>query len=146
MKEVSDIPMLYSLLFGEAAEVAQRGASERLKGWAMGFEAWLGERREGRASTVKTARLAWGRLLRQCGKMPWEVEAGDIEEHASWMLREGYSPNTAYSAQGMILDFTHWAYERRLDAEWAAGGDPAGGDPGAEVRRLRGRGRHGRRC
>ena len=40
------IPMMLTFMFGEAARVAQRGASERLMGWCQAYEGWLAERRD----------------------------------------------------------------------------------------------------
>jgi len=125
--------LLLELMFGEAAGAAQRGASGRLVCWARAFEAWMGERGERYGKdTVKQTKLAWGRLVKQCGKMPWEMEAGDIEAHAAWMREKGYSPNTIYAAQGYILNFFRWCREREVDPECEAGFDP-----GAGVRRVK---------
>jgi hypothetical protein len=125
--------LLLELIFGEAAGAAQRGASERLMRWARAFEAWM-QARQGRCGrdSVKHSRLAWGRLVRQCGNMPWEMEAEDIEAYTAWMREEGYSPSTVYNALGYILNFFRWCREREIDPECQAGFDP-----GAGVRRVR---------
>jgi hypothetical protein len=138
MDEENKIPVLFELLFGEGAphESMRGNLLERLWRWAAAFEGWLDERRALKPSTIKTARLAWRRFLRQCGKMPWEVQAGDIEGHAKWMLREGYSPNTTYSAQGMILDFYKWCSERIVDPECEADFNPGAGVRRHRVRRC----------
>lgn len=39
----SQAPVMFTLLFGEGAERAQRGASRRLKRWAAAFDEWLAE-------------------------------------------------------------------------------------------------------
>jgi integrase len=131
MDENEKVPVLYSLLFGEGAEIAQRGASPRLEGWAQAFEAWLEARCRLTPGTLNKARRAWGRLLQQTGKIPWELQAGDIEAHAAWMLGEGCSPSTAYAAQGMVLDFLRWCSQRGVEGE-----DDAARRAAAGVRRL----------
>ena len=95
MDQEQNIPMLISFYFGEAAVYAQRGASRRLKKWSRAFEMWMDERRRDyQKDTVKQARMAWRRLARQCGKMPWEVTREDIEQHSAWMKQEGYAAST----------------------------------------------------
>jgi integrase len=129
--------LLLELMFGEAAVAARRGASARLMRWARAFEEWM-EARRGRygRDAVKQSKLAWGRLVRQCEKMPWEMEAGDIEAHAAWMSEKGYSPNTIYAAQGIILNFFRWCCERGADPECEAGFDPGAGVRRVKVRRY----------
>ena len=90
MDEAGQTPILLVLLFGEAATeqkyaaLAQRGASTRLRGWCGAFEAWLEDRRQNyRPGAYKQAKQAWGRLLPQQGKMPWELTQEDFEQHAA---------------------------------------------------------------
>ena len=45
MEDENKIPLLLEFLFGEAAQAAQRGASERLRRWGRAFDDWLAERR-----------------------------------------------------------------------------------------------------
>jgi len=45
MEEESKTPMMLTFMFGEAAKVAQRGASERLLRWCRAYDEWLAERR-----------------------------------------------------------------------------------------------------
>ena len=74
MEEESKTPLLLEYLFGETAGTAQRGASARLKIWAAAFDEWMAERRRKyKPTTTKQSKLAWRRLLRQGGKMPWEL-------------------------------------------------------------------------
>lgn len=133
MDEEKNIPLLFSFYFGDSAWAAQRGASRRLKKWSLAFEGWLGERkRVYQKDTVKQARLAWRRLVRQCGKMPWEMRREDIEQHVAWMEEEGYATGTVHDAIGILASFYQWCDQRHMDRSCEKGFNPA-----AEVRRPR---------
>jgi len=120
------IPMLLRFYFGEAAGRAQQGASRRLRGWARAFDEWMGERRRiYKPEATKQAGLAWRRLVRQCGKMPWELRREDIEKHAAWMEAEGFARSTIHCALGIVSSFYKWCDERGVDAACEAGFNPA---------------------
>lgn len=127
MKE-ENIPLLMRFYFGENAERAQRGASRRLVKWSRAFEQWLAERRaklnEGSASE---GRLAWRRLARQCGKMPWEVKREDIEGLMRWMQEEEYAKGTINNTVGLISSFYDWCSAHGLDAACGKDFNPAKG-------------------
>lgn len=118
-------PELLAMLFGDAARTARQAASERLLRWAGAMEGWLEERRRLSASTHKQARQAWGRLMRERGKMPWELERGDFEAHAAWMQAQGYATTTIANALGIFSNFYRWCGEHEVDAVCGAGFDPA---------------------
>jgi site-specific recombinase XerD len=125
-REENNIPMMLTFMFGEAAKVAQRGASERLLRWCQAYEEWLAERkRTSKRSTVKQSVIAWRRLAKQCGKTPWDLTETDIEQHAAWMQTQGYSPATIACALGIISNFYWWCGERRIDPECEADFNPA---------------------
>jgi integrase len=131
MEDKGKIPMLLELWFGEAAERVQGGASERLLHWCEAFEAWLEDLRcRYKPSSHKQAVLTWRRLARQSGKMPWELEAGDIEQFTTWMQGEGYAVTTISNSLGYVASFYRWCGERGVDVEKGAAFNPA-----AEVKR-----------
>ena len=139
MDEKNEMPMLLRLLFGERAEMALRGASERLRRWARAFEDWMEEReRNYKPVTSKQARLAWQRLLRHSGKMPWELERADIEQHADWMQAEGHAATTIYNNLGILASFYRWCSERQIDPECEAGFNPAAGAQRPKTQRYEG--------
>ena len=74
MTAENQIPALLQFMFGEAAELAQRGASARLLRWSEAMDEWLAERqRNYSVSTGYMSKAAWRRLLPQCGLPPWEI-------------------------------------------------------------------------
>jgi integrase len=126
MDEDKNIPLLFSFYFGDSALSAQRGASRRLKKWSRAFEKWINEcRRKYQKETVKQAVMAWRRLVRQCGKMPWEVRREDIELHSTWMEQEGFARSTINGAIGIVASFYQWCDEKRVDTACEAGFNPA---------------------
>jgi site-specific recombinase XerC len=136
MDEENKTPMMLTFMFGEAAKVAQRGASERLLRWCRAYDEWLAERRYTyRPNTAKQSVLAWRRLVQQCGKTPWELTTTDIEQHAAWMQAEGYSPATIGCALGIFSNFYRWCSDRRIDPECEAVFNRAGFNPAEGVRR-----------
>ena len=133
------ILMLLEFYFGEAAGRAQQGASRRLKRWARAFEDWMAERRRiYKPEATKQARLAWRRLVRQCGKMPWELRREDIESHAAWMEAEGYARNTIQEAVRLVASFYEWCDKQRVDAACEAGFNPAREAARPKVKRYEG--------
>ncbi len=128
MEEKNKVPMLLEFLFGEAAETVRRGASPRLMRWAEAFDEWLAEQgRRCTPSTNKQAKITWRRLLRERGRMPWELSQKDIEGHAAWMEAENYAATTISNALGIIAAFYRWCDERQIDPECEAGFNPAAG-------------------
>ncbi len=145
MDDEGKVPKLLRFLFGEAEEeqkhaaLAQRGASERLRRWCEAFEAWLEERRQNyRPGAFKAAGQAWGRLLRQQGKMPWELRQEDFEQHAAWMEARGYAWTTIANALGYMASFYRWCDERMVDPECGAGFNPAAGARRPKIKRYAG--------
>jgi len=138
MEGDENIPMLLRFYFGEAAEAAQRGASERLLGWCRAYDEWLDERKRSYGpNTLKQSVMAWRRLAQQCGKMPWELTEADFEQHAAWMQAEGYSPATTGCALGIFSNFYRWCGERRINPECPPGFNPAEKVKRPKVRRYR---------
>jgi integrase len=128
-----NIPLLLSYYFGENAASAQRGASRRLKKWSLAFERWLAERKKKFTMTaVRESQLAWKRLVRQCGKMPWEVAPEDLEEHIRWMQADGYARVTTNTAVNLISNFYEWCATHKVDEACGKDFNPARG-----VARLR---------
>jgi len=115
---------MMGFLFGDAAEVAQRNATPEALRWCEAFEGWLEERGRTR-STLKQSKLAWRRLVQQCGKGPWELGREDIEEHLRWMEVQGYAAATRANTVGMVSNFY----------EFCAGKGLGEGNPAEGVRR-----------
>ena len=131
--------MLLSFYFGEAAPTAQRGASRRLKKWSRAFEEWMdARRRDYQQDAVKQAKLAWRRLTRQCGKMPWTMAREDIEEHIDWMRQEGFAKSTINCAVGIIANFYEWCDSKRVDTACERGFNPAMEATRNKIRRFDG--------
>jgi site-specific recombinase XerC len=125
-KDDNHVPLLLTFLFGDAANVAQQAASERLLRWCRAFDDWLSERKRIRKpGTIRHSVEAWRRLAQQIRKMPWELTAKDIENHAAWMQNKGFSPMTIVSSLGIISNFYRWCSERRVDPECQEGFNPA---------------------
>src|SRR4030043_732022 len=105
----NEVPLLLSFYFGPSAVSAQRGASKRLKKWSRAFEQWVTERKRVYPKiTVQKSVLAFQRLVRQCGKLPWEVTREDIKQHAAWMEQQGFAAVTINTMRGFIASFYHW--------------------------------------
>jgi DNA-binding transcriptional MerR regulator len=138
-KDDNHVPLLLTFLFGDSAKVAQQGASERLLRWCRAYEDWLAERKRIRKpGTIRHSVEAWRRLAQQTGKMPWELTAKDIEQHAAWMQNKGLSPMTIASSLGIISNFYRWCGERRVDPECPEGFNPADKVNRPKVRLYRG--------
>ena len=74
MEEKNKAPLLLEFLFGESAETAQRGASERLMRWAEAFDEWLEIRRTRFSPNVgEDSHRAWAEFLAFTRKAPWEI-------------------------------------------------------------------------
>lgn len=130
-------PILLDLLFGDAADMAWRGASARLMRWAEAFDRWLAERAQKvKPGTLRDAQLAWKRLLQESGRMPWELTQADIEAHAAWMEAQGYGSSAICKAVGYIAMFYRWCGERGIDPGYEPGFNPAAGVKRPRVRRY----------
>jgi hypothetical protein len=128
MVNEKDIPILLEFIFGDAAPVAQRGASPRLLRWAEAFDHWLAERgNKVKLKTNKETRIAWRRLLGERKLMPWQLTQLDIEAHIAWMVAEEYSLSTINDALKYIAMFYRWCDERSIDPEGEPGFNPAAG-------------------
>ena len=82
MEEKNKVPMLLEFLFGESAEIAQRGVSERLMRWAEAFDEWLEVRRTRFSPNVgKDSHKTWAEFLAFTRKAPWDIQVGDVEAY-----------------------------------------------------------------
>lgn len=139
MDQEKNIPLLLSFYFGDSAPSAQGGVSRRLKKWSRAFDRWIEERqRDFQKDAVKQARMAWRRLVRQCGKMPWALNREDIEQHCAWMMQEDFAPSTINNAIGLIGSFYEWCDDRGVDSACAQGFNPAKEATRIKVRRYDG--------
>ena len=121
-----DIPLLFTFYFGDSASSAQRGASRRFKKWSRAFDQWIAERRrEHRKNSIKQMLLAWRRLVRQCGKMPWQLMPSDIDQHLAALKQEGYAVSTINNSIGYIAGFYQWCDEQQVDSACPPGFNPA---------------------
>ena len=128
MDEHQDIPLLFTFYFGDSAASAHRGASRRFKKWSRAFDQWITQQRQHyRKDTLKHALLAWRRLVRQSGKMPWQISQEDIEQHITWMKQEGFAVSTINSSIGFILGFYQWCADQHVDSACPPGFNPAKG-------------------
>ena len=126
MDQDKNIPLLFTYYFGASTSSTYRGASRRLKKWCRAFDQWLAERRRDyRIATFKQSVLAWKRLVRQCGKLPWDVTQADVEAHTAWMELEGYATGTVHDALGILASFYRWCDEHQVDPACGAGFNPA---------------------
>ena len=139
MEEEKNIALLFSFYFGTSAQTAQSGASRRFRKWSRAFDEWMEEqRRDYKKDMVKQSVLAWRRLARQCGKMPWEISREDIEQHSAWMEEEGFASSTINCMIGIIASFYQWCDERRVDRACPAGFNPAKEAARIKMRRYAG--------
>ncbi len=119
-------PLLLQYLFPDSAAAAASAASERLLAWCRAFEDWLAELgRRLKPGTISTTCRDWRRLLRQCPKMPWELEPADLERHVAWMQAQGYSLATLRHALAHISAFFRWCGQHAVDAACGPGFNPA---------------------
>jgi site-specific recombinase XerD len=132
-------PVMFTLLFGDGAERAQRGASRRLNRWAAAFDDWLAELAAAdKPGSLRHPLNAWRSLLGQQAKMPWELAQEDIEAHAAWLAGQGFSPGTITQGLRFIDRFYRWCGERKIDPACGAGFNPAGAVQRPRQRRLQG--------
>ena len=137
MEEQNRIPKMLEFLFGEAADAARQGASQRLLDWCQAFEVWLAERKLAfKPDATRKALRPWRLLLQHCHKMPWELRPADIEGHFDRMQAEGYSPSTIYNDLGIISNFYAWCNRQKVDPLCAAGFNPAAGVPRPKFQRY----------
>jgi hypothetical protein len=112
METDRQIPRLFQFLFGEAAETAERGASDRLRRWSSAFEAWLEEReRLCHPITAHNLLIAWRTLLGVQRKLPYELARADIEAHRDWLQAHGFAPGTIRNRLVYISSFYRWCGE-----------------------------------
>jgi integrase len=128
MDQDQNISLLFIFYFGDSAASAQKGASQRLKKWSRAFDHWIEERlRDYQKGVAKQARLAWRRLVRHIGKMPWQITKQDIESHLTWMEQEGFARSTINPTLGIIAGFYRWCDEHQVDPLCPRGFNPAKG-------------------
>jgi len=128
MDEHQDIPLLFTFYFGDSASSAHSGASRRFKKWSRAFDQWIAQRRRDyRKDTLKHALLAWRRLVRQSGKMPWQLTPSDIDHHLAALKQEGFALSTVNGSIGFIAGFYQWCAEQHVDSACPPGFNPAKG-------------------
>lgn len=128
MDEHQDIPLLFTFYFGDSASSAHRGASRRFKKWSRAFDSWIAHQRQHyRQDTLKHALLAWRRLVRQSGKMPWQLTSSDIDHHIVRLKQEGFAVSTVNGSIGFIAGFYQWCAEQHVDSACPPGFNPAKG-------------------
>jgi hypothetical protein len=116
MDQHQDIPLLFTFYFGDSALSAHRGASRRFKKWSRAFDLWVaGLQQHYRKDTLKHALLAWRRLVRQSGKMPWQLTPSDISQHLTWLKQDGFADSTVNGSVGFIAGFYQWCADQRVD-------------------------------
>jgi integrase len=126
MHPPQEIPKLLTFYFGDSAAHAYSAASRRLKKWSRAFDQWTaGLRQDYRQDTLKHALLAWRRLARQSGKMPWQLSPSDIDHHALWLKQEGFAVTTVNASLGFIAAFYQWCADHRVDSACPPGFNPA---------------------
>jgi integrase len=112
----NEIPFLLQFLFGQAAGLAHRDASERMLRWCRAMDDWLAERgRKCINRTYRRSKTAWKRLLSHCGKPPWEITPADIHQHIEWMEASGYAPSTINTELGVLSRFYDWCAQGDID-------------------------------
>ncbi len=126
MHPPQEIPKLLTFYFGDSANHAHNAASRRLKKWSQAFDQWTDAlRQDYRQDTLKHALLAWRRLVRQSGKMPWQLTPSDIDHHALWLKQEGFAVSTVNASLGFIAAFYQWCADHRVDSACPPGFNPA---------------------
>jgi integrase len=116
MSQDQDIPLLFTYYFGDSATSAQHGASRRFKKWSCAFDQWVVQLRQDLSkNSLKQPLLAWRRLVRQCGKMPWQLTPSDINQHLTWMKQEGFAISTVNDSIVYISAFYRWCGEQNVD-------------------------------
>jgi integrase len=116
MRGENQVPYLLKFMFGESADVALKTASEQLLQWSKAMDAWLEERqRNNAASTLRTSRVAWERLLSKCIKAPWEIGEEELQRHIEQMEAEGYSTNTINFEMTCLSSFYRWCSKHKVD-------------------------------
>ena len=138
MGDENRVPLLMEFLLGEVPQgCGINYGYTRDKVWGEAFEEWMAERgRKFKPSTTKQAKIAWRRLLRERGKMPWELGVKDIEQHVAWMEAEEYATTTIYNALGIMANFYRWCDERRIDPESEPGFNPVVGVKRPKIQRY----------
>ncbi len=81
--------------------------------------------RTGKQGVLNLSQRAWRRLLGESGKTPWELTPADFEQHAAWMLGQGYAPGTTRNALCVFSKFYRWCSLRQIDPQCGAGFNPA---------------------
>jgi integrase len=123
-----DIPLLFTFYFGDSASTAHQGASRRFKKWSQAFDQWVVQLRQNLSKdSLKQPLLAWRRLVRQCGKMPWQITSADINQHLSWMKQQGFAVSTVNDSIVYISGFYQWCAEQNVDPASPPGFNPAKG-------------------
>ena len=135
MTAENQIPALLQFMFGEAAELAQRGASARLLRWSEAMDEWLAERqRNYSVSTGYMSKAAWRRLLPQCGLPPWEIRKDDVQAHIERMAAQGYAPNTIGLEMSCLSSFYRWCSQHEIDPQCGEKFNPAAEVPAPRQR------------
>lgn len=139
MDQDQNISLLFIFYFGDSAASAQKGASRRLKKWSRAFDQWMDERKvHYQKDAIKQARLAWRRLVRYIGKMPWQITEQDIEMLLTWMEQEGFAASTINCSMGIIASFYQWCDNHKVDTVCKPGFNPAKEATRIKIRRYEG--------
>jgi hypothetical protein len=114
--------MLLEFLFGESAETAQRGASERLMRWAEAFDEWLEARRTRFSPNVgEDSHRAWAEFLALTRKVPWDVQVEDVQAYIEALEGKGLRAGTIQGRLTGLKKFYEHCQEQGIDAQCPAG-------------------------
>jgi integrase len=139
MHPPNDTPLLFTFYFAGSASSAHQDASRRFKKWSRAFDRWVAElRQQHRKDTLKHTLLAWRRLVRQSGKMPWQLTPSDIDQHLAWLKQEGFADSTINGSLGFIALFFQWCAEQHVDPAVPPGFNPAKGASRTKLNRYTG--------
>jgi site-specific recombinase XerD len=116
MPESPHIPVLLELMFGEAARLSMKSASERLLMWARAFDEWLDSRKENKHLYNDSVR-SWKQLLELVQKPPWSMTRADIEGYRAWLEARKLAPRTVRYHITYISTFYEWCSRGPIDPE-----------------------------
>ncbi len=120
--EKNKVPMLLEFLFGESAEIAQRGASERLMHWVEAFDEWLEARRTRFSPNVgEDSHRAWAEFLAFTRKVPWDVQVEDVQAYIKALEGVGLRAGTIQGRLTGLKKFYEHCQEKGIDAQCPAG-------------------------
>ena len=127
MNRENETPLLLQFLFGEAAALAQEGASPRLLCWCQAMDDWLAERQG--IYTHKTftwSYHAWKGLLSHSGQLPWKITPADIRQYNEWLEASEYTSSTIHSEFGLLAQLYVWCAQHQVEPDSGLAFNPAG--------------------